>query len=351
MLKDRIEKANTLILPIMGGLGRNIFATAMIRNLKQAYPEKKLFVVAGSPEIFFNNPHIKRVYGFQGLQHLYEDYIEKNPETMVLEVEPYRHVDYISGELHIVRAWCDLLEIPCSDITPELYLTRGELEMADAFMSRFDKPLILLQHCGGQAPQNPNDPMESLAKQALMFRRSLRPQTVQKVADQLLADGYAVGSIQAPTQFCPTGAERVAYPIRAVLCLIPKAAGIIAIDSFVQHAAAALNKKALVLWAGTSPDRLGYPLHKNIRRSACETPECHRPNTYAFDVQADGSLWSCPFSDACTNYDAEEIVKHFKEMQGAAYIDNVKNFVKATPTITVNNPNVTTCLVHKNKDV
>ena len=37
-----VEKSKTVVLPITGGIGRNIFATAMIRNFKKVYPDKKI---------------------------------------------------------------------------------------------------------------------------------------------------------------------------------------------------------------------------------------------------------------------------------------------------------------------
>jgi hypothetical protein len=37
------------------------------------------------------------------------------------------------------------------------------------------------------------------------------------------------------------------------------------IDSFAQHACAALMLPSVVCWIGTSPDKLGYNIHKNIR--------------------------------------------------------------------------------------
>jgi hypothetical protein len=85
------------------------------------------------------------------------------------------------------------------------------------------------------------------------------------------------------------------------------------------HAAAALNKKALVCWGGTSPEKLGYNMHKNLRRKVCPTPECHRPNSYLFDTQSSGFLWDCKYSDECMNYTADEILENFKILNEEVY--------------------------------
>lgn len=332
MIGKSIESAKTIILPITGGIGRNIFATSVIKNFRKAYPDKKLFVVAGFPEIFFNNPNIDRVYGFNTIQHLYDDFVHGRKDTIILEVEPYRHPEYIGGQKHVVESWCDMLEIPCPDIKPEIYLTKSELDIAEAYVKKFEKPLVLIQANGGKAPES-QDKMQQVASLTAMYRRNLRDETVQELTDSLTADGYKVGSVQTPNQFQPKNSEKISFPLRAVIALVPHCYGIICIDSFLMHSAAAFNKKALVCWAGTSPDKLGYDFHVNLRQKVCKTPECHRPNSYAFDVQPNGAIWDCPYGDPCTNYDAKIIMKAFKELKGKAYTADVKNYVK--PEITL----------------
>lgn len=326
MLKEKIEKAKNVVFPVTGGIGRNIFFTGVIKNFKKQYPDKKLFVVAGTPEVFFNNPKITRVYGFSMLHHFYEDYVHNNAETVILEVEPYRHPSYLAGEEHIVRCWCDLLEIECEDIVPELFFTRNEREMAEAHMKKQKKPTILLQHVGGKLPDH-NEKQDQISSLSSMYRRNLRDKVVQEVVDQLIEDGYQVSSVQGNTQFCPDKAEKLFIPIRALMALIPYVSGAICIDSFLQHATAALGVPSLVLWAGTNPQKLGYGMHKNLRRAVCSSPECHRPNSYAFDVQPNGMLWDCPFNDACIDYESKTIIEGFKEMKGEEYANCVKNFV------------------------
>ena len=337
MIKSMIEKAKNIILPISGGIGRNIFATAVIKNLKKAYPNKNIFVVAGFPDIFMNNPNVKKIFGFNSVQHLYEDYLDRyasdgrNDDTVLIEVEPYRHPEYMNANMHIVEAWCDMLGVPCVDITPDIFLSRVEIEMAKshiiALEQKFSRPVVLLQHCGGKVPDN-NNKQEQIASMSVMHRRSLSEKCSQELTDKLIADGYTVASIQSPNQFCPNGAEKIHAPIRVILALVPSVVGIIAIDSFLQHACAALGVKSLVLWAGTSPDRLGYKAHVNLRRNVCSMPECHRPNSYAFDINANGFTWDCPFQDRCTDYDSETILQAYKDMKGEDYINTVKNFKK-----------------------
>jgi hypothetical protein len=53
---------------------------------------------------------------------------------------------------------------------------------------------------------------------------------------------------------------------------------------------------------------LGYDCHINLRQNECETPECHRPNSFFFDLTTTGQ-WECPYGDLCVeNYDQQDIL-------------------------------------------
>lgn len=317
-MKEKIEKAKRILFVVSGGVGRNIFATAVLRNLKKEYPKKDIFCICGCPDVFQNNPNAKRIYGFDKPQHLFEDYIFENNETVILDVEPYRHPEYLAGNKHVVECWCELLDIPCDSIKPDLFFVKDEKEVSQSFMTKYKKPVILLQHTGGKVPDN-NSKEARLSAKVSMFRRGLNEEVVQELTDKLIADGYIVGSVQHQNQFQPKGSELISYPIRATMGLIPYVEGIICIDSFFQHASAALNVPSLVLWAGTSPERLGYKLHKNLRKNVCATPECHRPNSFAFDIHPSGAMWNCPYSEVCCDYTVDEILSAYKEMKGDKY--------------------------------
>lgn len=330
-MKSQIEKYKTLIFVVTRSIGRNIFATAVVRNIKAEYPDKQIIVVAGFPDVFLYNPKVRRVYGFNAPFHLYEDHIDRNPDAFIIDVEPYRHPAYLTGTRHIVECWCDLIEIPCVEKYPEIFFARNEEAMAEAHIRSLEfqhnRPVILFQHQGGQIPSNDTE-QERISKLGAMYRRALPNKCIQEITDTLYEDGYLVGSVGTETQFVPKNSERITHPIRAIMALLPHVSGIIAIDSFLAHAAAAVGRQSLVLWCGTSPDKLGYEKNVNLRRSVCPTPECHRPNSYAWDIQPNGFIWDCPHRDICVEYDSKEVIEEFKKMQGEKYVSDVENFKK-----------------------
>ena len=56
------KQDKSLIWHIQGGLGKNIAGTALIGDLKQKYPDRKVILVVSHPEAFLSNPFIDRVY-------------------------------------------------------------------------------------------------------------------------------------------------------------------------------------------------------------------------------------------------------------------------------------------------
>jgi len=81
--------------------------------------------------------------------------------------------------------------------------------------------------------------------------------------------------------------------------------------------------QGVICWAGTSPKKLGYSSHINLEKNVCPTPQCHRPNSYLWDIGQDGKLWACPYGEPCTKYTSEEIINEltkYEEFESAPLI-------------------------------
>ena len=312
--KKALKEAQNLVLIVSGGIGRNIMATAVVRNLKRAYPKKNIIVLAGCPDIFLKNPNVRRVINIGQPSFFYEDFILRS-KSIVLNVEPYQSFNYLYKHKHFVECWCEMIGISCKDVYPEIYFSENEQRMAQLYLDKFDREMVLIQHIGGKIPKDKSE-KEDITSKSGMYKRSLPNKVTQKLAKGLIDRGFMVGSVQHENQFCPSQAEKIQFPIRAILALIPHVAEVISIDSFVQHGTAAFKKKSLVLWGGTNPKVLGYPHNLNLTRKVCDNPMCHRPNSYLFDIEPTGFMWDCPFNDKCMEYSAEEILKSFDEMTG-----------------------------------
>lgn len=314
MYLGQIKKAENVILKVVGGIGKNIVGTVVVRNLRKMFPDKRLIVLASCPDIFIKNPHVDRVINFAQPYYFYEDYMMES-KSVILDVEPYQHYDYVYRNKPVAQCWCEMLGLSCDNIIPEIHFSDTELKMAQIFLNRFDREMILFHHTGGKIPQDKTE-KEDIASKAGMYKRSLTRETSQKVVDKLIGKGFMVGCVQHENQFLPSGGEKINFPLRAIMALVPYVAGVICIDSFLQHACAGAGKKAIVFWGGTNPKVLGYSENINITRKACDTPMCHRPNSYMFDFEPTGFMWDCPHDDACMDYTAEKVIKEFDKLTG-----------------------------------
>ena len=60
-----------VIFQINGGIGKCIAATAVCSAIKKKYNEYDLIVLSGYPEVFLNNPNIKKSLAFQNISYFY----------------------------------------------------------------------------------------------------------------------------------------------------------------------------------------------------------------------------------------------------------------------------------------
>lgn len=308
-------QVKNIIFVAEGGLGRAIASTAVVKKLKETYPDKNIIVVTGYPDVYLYNPRVKKVFNMNNPLYFYDDYI--NEESYIIKVEPYTEYGYIIEHKHLIRTWCEMLGLDPEGAVPEMYFLDNEIEAGQIYVDKLTgngkKNFILMQWTGGIPPKSKekHDVFDAVAR---MHKRSLPQNVAQKIANKLISRDFVVGCVQHENQPKIEGAELVFFPFRSVIVLLKLCQGFIGVDSFLQHAAAALGIKGVVCWGGTHPQALGYELHRNLTREACDRPFCHRPNSYIFDASPTNTIWNCPHNEKCMQYDADEIVKAYEEV-------------------------------------
>ena len=290
-----------IIFVNQGGIGKDIMATVPIRNLKKKFPDKKIVTVSGHPWVFQFNPNVELSFQLGNTPNFYEIY----KDSMWVRTEPYYHSDYISKTKHLTRCWCEQIDVDFDNSKPDLFLSPREKEAGLNYVRSKNAPILLIQFQGGAAPQRDKD--NNLLPPIKMFVRDVPLQIIKNVS-VALENRYKTIIIGLPSQNSWTGVESLTgkHP-RELLSVILHANKLLLIDSFIQHAAAALNRQAVVCWGATSPDILGYNTHINLRRKSCDTPECHRPNSYLNDIDYQGKPWTCP-TESCTFHSEESIL-------------------------------------------
>ena len=286
-----------VIFHVDGGCGKNIVATAVVKSIKAQYPEHKLIVVCAWPDAFLHNPNVFRVYRFGNIPYFYDDYID-GKDSVILRMEPYHSGDLLYKKKSLTEIWCDVLNIPCIDTKPEIFLTERELLFAQNQIQK-DGPILLVQSSGGAEQQS----------HPYSWSRDLPPAFAQEVVNTVRSNFSKVLHIRRENQPEINNTFRVTDSFRNMFCYINLSDKILGIDSFVQHAAAALDKKATVGWISNSPIVFGHTLHNNIIASGTESFR-HRADSYLEeDDWTGGKFHECPYDNIANMFDKDQFVE------------------------------------------
>ena len=247
-----------IIFDAVGGIGKNIAATVIVKLIKEQRPNCHLTVLASYPEIFQFNPHIDELDDVKNRFFYYEKGHEYD-EIMVLD--PYHHSDLMTKKKHLIEVWANLYNLEYNGEKPDLYLPDEVYAECQAF-EEFEKkkPILAIHSNGGTESELYN----------YNWSRDIPSNLVNKIIEKY-KDEYDIYHIKAPKQ-------RISYDntikadgdILSIAKLLLKSDKRIFIDSFAQHLATALNLPSTVLWVTTTPNEFGYELHNNIIRNDYE---------------------------------------------------------------------------------
>jgi hypothetical protein len=244
------------VFHVEGGIGKNIVATNIIRNIKKSHPERELVVVSPYPEVFIHNPNVYRVYKTGTCPYFYEDFI-KDKDTLVFKHEPYNSNEVITRKTNLTKAWCKSLGLEYDYNKPELYFNQIEEQNALLLFQQYsnNKPVIAVQINGGMGavPRHIN----------FNWFRDIPPQYVQPIINEY-KDKFTFLQIKANNQIQLNDCVQLDLSLREIFLILSQCKTAISIDSMTQHCMAAFKKPSLVCWVGNSPLVYGYPLHTNI---------------------------------------------------------------------------------------
>jgi uncharacterized phage-like protein YoqJ len=131
-----------IIWHIQGGLGKNVAGSALCKDLKEKYPDRKLIMVTSWPEIYLNNPDVDRIYQLGQTPHFYEDYVE-GKDIIIFKHEPYEQTGHITKQKHLIENWCDLLDIKYKEQKPVLIPNYSQKVLTSGVWKR-NKPTIFI---------------------------------------------------------------------------------------------------------------------------------------------------------------------------------------------------------------
>ena len=287
-----------VLFQISGGIGKCIAATAVCSAIKKKFSDRELIVVSGYPEVFLNNPNVKKSYAFGNVSYFYQDYVE-GKEIEVLVHDPYLTTDAVKESKHLIEIWCDLYNLPYNNEKPELFITQREL---DAYQSqvKVDKPIMIMQTNGGGDVNKPYS-----------WARDLPSVAVLPIIEEF-RNYYAIAHVRREEQQSYQHTIQLTGNLRHVLAVTMLSEKRLVIDSFLQHALSALNLPAVACWVVNSPKLFGYDLHTDIFANPFTVqPELRNAFLGKFNIGGDDMEF--PYNNEKEIFDVDAIIKALKQ--------------------------------------
>ena len=286
---------------MQGGIGKHIAATAVAKAIKANHPDRKLVIVCAYADIFINLPYVHRVYTIGTTQYFYQEYIQ-DKDSILFHNEPYYTTNHIHKRKRLIENWCDMYGIKYSRERPEIRFNKLQQNISREVWKR-KKPVMIIHTNGG---------VMTTDSKPYSWTRDMPFDLAEKLVDYYKSEYHIIQltKVNSPKL---EGVEHIfATPEKSLslmeyFSIVLHAKKRILIDSCVQHAAAALNKKSTVLWNGTSPKVFGYDLHDNI--STTVPYDFKLPGSYLFDFDFDGNEVEYPYEEGTELFDFNEIVK------------------------------------------
>ena len=291
-----------IIFQVSGGIGKSIAATAVCKAIKTQYPKAELIVLSGYPEVFAPNPHVSMALGGGNLHYFYQQHIQgQEQDTRLFIHDPYHTEDFIYQRGgHLIKIWCELYGIKYNGELPELFLTGKEKTSFGTFLNT-PKPILAIQTSGGLPNQTDK----------YSWPRDLPMATAQKVVNAFAQD-HTVIHIRRPDQLQLQNAFHATGTIRQLAVLILKSEKRLFIDSFAQHAAAALGMPSVVCWIANIPEQFGYEMHTNIiANTPTLPPELRNSVLSKYNISEDVTAF--PYNNEDEIFDADMIIEVLKK--------------------------------------
>lgn len=285
-----------IILNIQGGLGKSIMATAVVEAIKKNYPNSYLIVITHFKEVFLNNPNVNQVMTHVEQNGIYAKYIHDS-DTLFMVQDPYGTSDFLNNKKHLIEIWCEMNGIKYKGEQPKLFFKKAE-EQYYGLEYNSDKPIIAFQSNGGsgEIPYN--------------WVRDIPYDLMNKIIQDFKGE-YNFFHIKSPQQPAFQDTVQVHNGYRSVAFLLKMAKHLILIDSFAQHMAHAMNKKANVFWIGTNHKVFGYDKHNNILANDFTRPiYLDHPNYQPISLTE--PIHTIPFNDLNEIFNLDSLYKSFK---------------------------------------
>lgn len=293
------------IFHLQGGIGKHVAATAIAKTIKNNHPDRELIVVCAYPDIFINLPYVSRVFQIGATQYFYQEYVQ-DKDSILFHHEPYYTTNHIHKRKPLIENWCEMYGLKYSGERPEVKFNKLQWDVSRQFWAK-KKPYMVIHTNGGV--------MATDAK-PYAWTRDMPTELAQEIVNRYKKQYhiYQITKMNSPKL---VGADHVfatpqqSLSLMELFSILLHSKKRVLIDSCLQHVAAAVNKKSIVLWNGTSPKVFGYDLHTNIETKI--PYDFKLPGSYLFDFDFNGNEVEYPFTPEDKLFDIDEIAKYIDQ--------------------------------------
>jgi hypothetical protein len=299
-----------IVFNINGGIGKCVAATAVCAAIKKQYPEYELIVVSGYPDVFINNPNVKKSFAFGQTSYFYQDYI-RDKDVKIFFHDPYLTTDYVKKNKHLIQIWCELYGVKYNGEIPEIFITEREVDYFHKQVN-VQKPILLMQTNGGGD-----------MNKKYSWARDLPVSVVMPIIDHFKQE-YDIIHVRREDQQEYPSTIRLTASFRQVVATSMLSTKRLVMDSFLQHALAAINLPAVACWVVNSPKVFGYDLHTHIVANPF-TREPELRNAYIEQFNIGGDELEFPYNHEREIFSVDQIIKALENQKTIAAIKPVKN--------------------------
>ncbi len=265
------------------GRGDVLLLTPALRRLRQVYPKAKIACLVNHAELLLHNQDVDFVSGNLSPRDLHPSIRPSNDDL-------WFHVDYRSQcvpglDRHIVDVICEFCGVSSTSYVPILVLKPAERQRGQELVKNFfdARPeSIVAIHCRASAV-NREWPHLNWTELIRQFPNTGFIQVGGREDEVVEGVSTACGQ----------------WSLRETAAAIAACDAVVAIDSWVQHAAAAVKTPGVVIFGSTAPEAFGDAMHTNLARRV-ECGPCYRPALWADDYIEDPlqpgikAPWICP---------------------------------------------------------
>ena len=257
---------------IEGGVGKHLQFTSLFEELVNKY-NQRLVISSGYPELFKFCPQVadSRLRVDEVFFDTYQIFFEKYDE--IFFYDPYKS-SFLKGNNHVVEEWANQYKIKVNDLRPAFNVNTRREKILLPHIQGLNN-FILLQFTGGQGIEGSTYDRSNLGRnyrhgqELINLLQEKFPQYLFIIFGHNNEREEFIGETKINDQGgSPLFKTREDFMILAKHCSF-----FIAIDSALHHIGSNrhFDKKGIILWGTTSPDRFGYKENINLRS---EYPYC-----------------------------------------------------------------------------